>query len=711
MTKPRHSHQHAVTHTDSNGCGKISGVQCHPALVDMGLPQELGEVRRETREATRAVVRNLSLANTPPPVVFHQHDGFIPVTSAQWRTILTDAQLLEQWRQVGSTVLELVSTACASGRSAGKKLPGLARSLHEAAHALTETMREVSWFSPPGAAKEERRAADDLVTASLRVVRAMLACLEQGWERAAWSAVRTRAVEAAAACGQLEAALAGPVNDVEDAYEVALGLSAAELKRGSGVTGRARLAAAWARNPDGLDRRLRRQMRHLIDDSLPLTGKLRQHLAALAVSDRPLMAHRAALGARDLVTAKLTADLDRTRSVVARHVQREPLMLSAYRGQVSAWDAYRRATHEEDQVRPLADLYRVVLEGDVKWTAAVVLDLLGRALPARMTLATARDLLITENAEPLCSMLASVIKPEWRNAIAHEELRWDSSHGMAVLGGQLVDLDELLNSALCARTICQGFEHGVAVSYAHNAQMNPWDTSELNEVARLLDMLQAIGEVGQPVLDIHRRGTCVQMDVPNMSIETLRTLFRALLRGAQVDKAIDRWEVRQEADRPVLCIKRIGIQAALRLAEGLWETVDPLPFAELPLVANAMVNSGETAETAVSTVLAVAASHVVGERHRLTGLLTHGDRAAKEELLATVNLICRGAEAAAQTLNEDKAKRRLVTFAKVLTGDCQHYAGAPPSALVGGLTPADRVLRRYAPARVPWIVPSCTATT
>jgi hypothetical protein len=173
-----------------------------------------------------------------------------------------------------------------------------------------------------------------------------------------------------------------------------------------------------------------------------------------AVSDRPLIAHRAAVLARDLVTEKLAADLARTRSVIARHVQREPLMLSAYRGQVSAWEAHRRTTFEEDQVRPLADLYKIVSEGDVKWTAVVVLNLLGRTVPALPTLATVNDLLVAERDEPICSMLASVLRPEWRNAIAHEEFRWDSSHGMAMIGNQLVDLDHECR----ART--PGFSHG-----------------------------------------------------------------------------------------------------------------------------------------------------------------------------------------------------------------------------------------------------------
>ena len=655
-------------------------------------------------------MRNLGLG-LAPPVVAISRDGFVLVTLQQWRAILADADLLGQWQQIRATVQELVPLAVASGKSSGRRLPHLARTLHRAAGALAETAGEVSWFSPPRVAKSEQQAADELICASQCVVQAVLACLDQGWAESEWSTVSLHATTADAASRRVETALAARVDEGEDVYDRTLGLSAVELRRGSGVSGAARLAAAWAQNPAGLDKRLRDQTRHLIDDSLTVTPKLRTHLTALAVSDRPLLAHRAALRARNLVTEKLLEDRDRTRSVIARHVRREPWMLSSFRGQVSAWRAYRKATHEDDQVRPLAEFYKSVMEGDVKWTSAVVLDLLGRAVPSAVTLTTAKELLVSESAELLCQMLASVIEPHWRNAVAHEDFRWDSSSGRALLGDQLVDLEDLLDAAVKGRTMCQGFEHGVAVAFAHNAQLSPWDTTEVNEAVRLLDVLHVIGEVGQLVLDIHRRGTSMHLDVPNLSIETLRTLCRAILRASLADTTIDRWEVRQEADRPVLCVDQRGMQEALQLAEPLWASADPLPFAELPLVANAAINSAASAETVTSMVLALAAAHVVGERKRLAGQLSHGDRAAKDELLDTVALICSGVEAAARTLTDDTAKRKLMTFALVLSGDSRRYSDASPPALVSGLTPADRALLRYAPAHIPWIKPEITAAT
>ncbi|WP_225080496.1 hypothetical protein, partial [Streptomyces sp. CoT10] len=107
-----------------------------------------------------------------------------------------------------------------------------------------------------------------------------------------------------------------------------------------------------------------------------ITGKLH-----LALSDRPLVTHRAALLGRDLVTSHLKSEPELTCSVMARHVAREPEMLSSHRGQIAYLDAYYQAEYQEEKARAVMDLHRAVLESDVRRTAVVVLELLGRTVP------------------------------------------------------------------------------------------------------------------------------------------------------------------------------------------------------------------------------------------------------------------------------------------------------------------------------------------
>ncbi|MGW6358669.1 hypothetical protein ACWFR5_26725 [Streptomyces sp. NPDC055092] len=675
--------------------------------MDISLPDQLGTVARESRAAAQAVIRKLNLT-APPAQTTEQQDGaFVPVTRAQWNSVLKDADLSRLQRETDKTVAEVLRLRTASGRAVGKQLPELLRHLHKSVVALSAVADEVSRFSPSRTSAAKRRLAADLARANRGEAQALFACLEQGWAESAWAAVWRHARAAQATGRALEAAVRTDQASLsnEDVYQRTLGVPAEELSPGSGVAARARLLAAWAKDPKTLDRRLRRSMRHLIDDSLPLTVHLLNHLAILALSDRPLVAHRATLLTRDLVASHLKSEPELTCSVIARHGDHEPEMLSSHRGQIAYRDAYNRAEHQEEKARAAMDLHRAVLEGDVKRTATVVLELLGRVVPQGVSLATVRDLLAAEYDQPLCKLLASTIRSDWRNANAHEDFRWDPVNSTLLLRGQPADMDQVLDAAIRARTICHGFEHGVAVAYAQNASLIIAGAEDLNYVSRDLSILQAAGESRFPVLDIRRQGSLVLLDVPDVSVETLREACRAILRAAMADPSVERWEVRQcSPDRPPLCVDRTGTRAGLQVAESLWEIVDPLPFAALPLLANAMTNAGEPAETAASTVLFLAAAHVAGERDRLSSALAQGDLVAKDELISTAKLISDGAKAAAHLL-QDPARRKLLAFAEVLAGDCHRLAGSLPFELVHGFVPADRTLRRHAP-RLPWITGS-----
>lgn len=313
------------------------GCQCHPVLVDVSLPDQLGAVEPESCAAARAVIRKLDLSAPPEQIAGQQEVAFVPVTRAQWKSVLRDAGLTGLQRETDEKVAEILRLRTASGRTVGQRLPELLRRLHASVVALSAVAEEVSRFYPSRTSAAERRLATDLARANRSEAQALFACLEQAWAESTWSAVRRYALAAQAAVRTLETAARTDHAGLpyEDLYQRTLGVSAEQLGPGSGVASRARLLAAWAEAPQILDRRLRRSMRHLIDDSLPLTVILLHHLAVLALSDRPLVTHRAALLGRDLVTSHLKSKPELTCSVIARHVAREPEMLSSHRGQIA----------------------------------------------------------------------------------------------------------------------------------------------------------------------------------------------------------------------------------------------------------------------------------------------------------------------------------------------------------------------------------------
>ncbi|MDX3501352.1 hypothetical protein PV689_05445 [Streptomyces sp. ATCC51928] len=671
--------------------------------MDTVIPDQLGTIEEKSRAAAQALIGRLKLTapHVKPPE--RQNVAFIPVTRAQWKSVLKDADLPRLQQETDETVAEILLLRTASGTTVGKRLPELLQRLGKSVVTLSTIAGEVSRFSPSRTSAAERRLAADLAQANQREAQALFACLKQGWLESAWNPVQRHAHTAQTIARALETATRDQASiPDEDTYRRTLGLSAEEISHGSGVAVRARLLAAWAKSPKKLDRRLRQSMKHLIDDSLPLTVKLLNHLAVLALSDRPLEAHRATLLSRDLVASRLKSEPEITCSVMARHVSQERELLSSHRGQIAYHDAYNRAEHHEEKARAALDMHRAALEGDVKRTATVLLELLGRTVPPGSSLSTIRDLLMAEGEQPLCKLLSSTIHPGWRNASAHEDFRWDPVDGTLLLGGQPTDLQAVLDSAIRARTICHGFEHGVAVAYAQNPSLINWDTEESTYVSRDLAILQSAGEARFSVLDIRRQGSLVCLDVPDFSISDLREAFRVILRGSIADPDVKRWELRQSSrNRLALCVDNTGVRVGLRVSEPLWEAADPLPFAELPLMVNAMANAGESAEITASSVLFFAAAHVAGERDRLSHALTHGDSAAKKELISTARLISTGVKAAADLL-ENQARRKLLAFAEVLAGESHRLDTAPPWELARGFVPADRALRRHVPC-LPWI--------
>lgn len=288
-----------------------------------------------------------------------------------------------------------------------------------------------------------------------------------------------------------------------------------------------------------------------------------------AISDRPLVTHGAALLGRALVTFNLKSDPDLACSVMARHVAREPEMVAAHQGQIAYLDAYYEEEYQGEKARAVMDLHRAVLETDVSarllwywncWEGRF------RRGPARHRPGSAGSSRWPAAVQVAC--LNDPLRVAQRERPRGFPLGPCQRH--TPLGRTATDLDKVLDAALRARAICRGFERGVAVAYAQNASLVIWGTEDSNYVGRDLSILQAAGEARNPVLDIRRHGSLVRLDVPDVSVESLREAFRAILRAAIADPSVECWELRQESpDRPLLHVDRTGTHAGLQVAEPL----------------------------------------------------------------------------------------------------------------------------------------------
>ncbi|NYD49708.1 hypothetical protein BJY14_005691 [Actinomadura luteofluorescens] len=638
----------------------------------------------------------ISLAQNKSPT------RFIFATTTQWESILADANLIGIWIDLHSAGLALISLHTEPIQVIGKSAVRRANELLEKSRAFAAATTEVRRFYPPKDSLKGSNLVDKLAINGLRFGRLVAQCAKEGWDESTWANAKRHAQISDASARQLEQELGPPnIGDPEDRIYRAIGIREDELETGTGLTFAARLAAAWEKNSHAYERRLRKQSQHLLNSKVALAPKTRLHLVMLLLSDRPLLAQRAALLTRNLIDHLLVTDPVSTLSLIEAHVEREPLMLSTHRAFISARDRYAEELHDEARMRPVFEMYKTTVEGDIKRTAELTLRLLKKPVPSKPTLSPILDQLIAAR-QPITSLLASPVVREWRNAVAHEDIYWDSEAGMAVADGHPFGLNEILARALQARSICQGFEHGIAICYASTGAWTRIKKTS-NEVSGRLGILYAFGEAGLSAVDLYRVGTTVKVDAPRLTDQTLRKLLAATISASVEDNHVELWDIRLPDDYPPLQVSRKSLDMAMTftISHGS-ETHVHLPFASLPMIAEALSNINYSEILIASTITAIAAGYLLSELERLAQRLTHDDQAAADEIFEWISSTSRALRATGGFLSENKASK-LNTFAAVLDGIWHQHRDLLPSALLHALTPARRAYIRNGPVHLPWI--------
>lgn len=261
----------------------------------------------------------------------------------------------------------------------------------------------------------------------------------------------------------LSAALAADLDDDRTArvYGVPVtDLDAGKLKVGS------RLRAAFYGREEELNRITLRLLGYARRDRPvveTLDGGL--HPFALATDDHPLVAHRAARAACDLIHVRAAQDLASVAAVIVDSVSRNQVAYSTHRGLSQTRRSIAAAPDAEARTRGVAELYRATSEGPLRMAAVAVLRLIGEEPPPSAGLNEIRSRLQARRGEtPLCSMIADLIVPSWRNPAAHEGLSWDPETGTAMFGEHAVDLDQVHWTADLAWAVARGFQAGVALA-------------------------------------------------------------------------------------------------------------------------------------------------------------------------------------------------------------------------------------------------------
>ena len=220
------------------------------------------------------------------------------------------------------------------------------------------------------------------------------------------------------------------VRDLADAYSfpedqcvAAFGVPEDDLRDGNGIFSSTRLLSAFYGRYDDLYARLRRLLQPITNTPPALLSALWPALGLL-LSERPLIALRTAFRVRDLLEAGVSAHVNE----IARPLRQLKLSVDSsvdnHAGMVGVIRQLDQAESDLERARLKLDLYRRMVEGQLRPWAWTLLRIHGHRDGRVPTLASLRERLVA-NGDPLLADAARAMLPAARNAAAHEDASWD----------------------------------------------------------------------------------------------------------------------------------------------------------------------------------------------------------------------------------------------------------------------------------------------
>jgi hypothetical protein len=440
---------------------------------------------------------------------------------------------------------------------------------------------------------------------------------------------------------------------VRDPVEALFGMSRDQASDARGVFSPSRVIAQFHGREEELTRIVDRLLA-VITPSPPNPIDGLRAAGALFLGPRPLLALRSAVQIRSLIANGLTDDemkvavpLRDLRARVDRSASNHTAMLG-----VTARLADAQASAEQAALR--LDLYRRMIEGQLRPWAWTILRLRGRDLQRMPELASLRDQLRADN-HPLCIEAAQVILPPARNASAHEDFEWDSRRGVLLVGDGEITVDALIDATERAYSLMSGAECGWTCARAESALLGDLLDADLTPATgKVIALHGALARFGTNGLHVHDWSfdegvLCVTVD--DVQFGSIDPCFQAVLEASRW-VGPDRVVVRtQQLSDPVIDLPR----KAIEVAEPVWlrsvASFRPLPLCTF-LPANAAnrlaVETPDTAARAIEWLALNDAAHAFNEAHDRWG----GDRRVAR-LSARLELVSAAIEGARTLLPVD----------------------------------------------------------
>lgn len=259
-----------------------------------------------------------------------------------------------------------------------------------------------------------------------------------------------------------------------DACEAAFGVPYEELLDGNRIFSPPRLLSAYYGRYDELARRLASLLSAITTDPPDLLNAVAP-AEALVLTSHPLVALRTARRVRDLIEQQFAADPDRIAGILRMQKLAVDRSAASHAGMVRLLGQIKQAETAAERAQLHLDLYRRMVEGQLRPWAWSLLQIMGRSGSKVPEVSSLREQLVSEGT-PLLLDAAAAILPEARNASAHEDYMWDEDLRVLHVGEAIVSVEDLENAAELAYTFMVGAECAWRCS-----------RTALPELARLLD--------------------------------------------------------------------------------------------------------------------------------------------------------------------------------------------------------------------------------
>lgn len=357
----------------------------------------------------------------------------------------------------------------------------------------------------------------------------------------------------------VDCVLAAHNSDGNDTWVTAFDVTGDELVDTRGAFVPSRLLAAFHNRYLDLQRRFSVLFSPVSDAELPLE-KAPDFAHALIDAPYPLVTLRTATGIRSVIAERFVRDPDGT----ARPLRE--LLMRVDRSYASHLIVMRLvgvlAVTESLQERTLlqVDLYRRMIEGQLRPWAWTLLRLLGRTDGRIPEIAQLRDQLIASK-DRLAADAAQRLIVAARNVAAHEDYVWDEKLGALVIGDDAITEGELKAETERAYSFMCGAETGWAFSRAESPELTQLlDLDRATKTSVALSSRAATAYYGTNGLRV-TRWSCEQgkfsVELEHLDLQQVNPCIQATMWAAQHLRGVQRFTLNlADHTNPVLEVGR-----------------------------------------------------------------------------------------------------------------------------------------------------------